>query len=141
MYGAIAGDMIGSTREFAPIKTVDFELFEPESRFTDDTVLTVATAFSLLTDGDFAENYRIFGRLYPLAGYGGRFQKWLASDGSAGYDSWGNGSAMRVSPVGFFHDESERVLEMAATSAAVSHDHPEGVKGAQAVALAVLRAR
>lgn len=141
MIGAIAGDIIGSPYEAHPVKTTDFELLGRDCRFTDDTVLTVATAFSLMTDGDYAQNYRIFGRLYPLAGYGPLFRAWLASDDPQPYGSWGNGSAMRVCPVGFLLDDEAEVLREAARSAAVTHDHPEGIKGAQAVALAVLLAR
>ena len=141
MLGAIAGDIIGSTHEFCPIKTVDFPLFTEASKFTDDSVLTIATAFSLLTDGDYVENYRIFGRLYPLAGYGTRFKEWLHGAGSEPYGSWGNGSAMRVGPVGFAFDNEADVLREAERSAAVTHDHPEGIKGAQAVALGILLAR
>jgi ADP-ribosylglycohydrolase len=141
MIGAIAGDIIGSPYEFQPHKSVEFRLFDPECRFTDDTVLTVATAFSLMTDGDYAENYRIFGRLYPMAGYGSSFKKWLVGDDAAPYGSWGNGSAMRVSPVGFLLDDEAAVLREAGRSAAVTHDHPEGIKGAQAVAMAVFLAR
>lgn len=141
MLGAIAGDIIGSTHEFCPTKTVEFPLFTEASKFTDDTVLSVATAFSLLTDGDYAENYRIFGRLYPLAGYGKGFKEWLASKGGKPYGSWGNGSAMRVGPVGFAFDTEAEVLREAERSAAVTHDHPEGIKGAQAVALGILLAR
>lgn len=141
MLGAIAGDVIGSPHEFAAKKSTDFPLLTADSRFTDDTVLTAATAFSLMTDGDYAENYRIFGRLYPLAGYGGMFGKWLAGDQEGPYGSFGNGSAMRVSPVGFALDSETEVLAEAERSAAVTHDHPEGIKGAQAVALAVFLAR
>jgi len=141
MLGAIAGDIIGSAHEFCPSKTMDFSLFTDASKFTDDSILTVATAFSLLTDGDYAENYRIFGRLYPLAGYGGHFKEWLAGKDSQPYNSWGNGSAMRVGPVGFAFDTVEDVLREAERSAAVTHNHPEGIKGAQAVALGVLLAR
>jgi len=141
MLGAIAGDIIGSVHEFSPVKTLDFPLFTEASRFTDDTVLSTATAFSVMTDGDYAENYRIFGRLYPLAGYGAGFRNWLASKVGAPYNSWGNGSAMRVSPIGFAFDTEEEVLAEAAKSAAVTHDHPEGIKGAQAVALGILLAR
>jgi ADP-ribosylglycohydrolase len=141
MLGAIAGDIIGSAHEFCPSKTMDFSLFTEVSKFTDDSVLTVATAFSLMTDGDYAENYRIFGRLYPLAGYGGRFKEWLTGEGSQPYNSWGNGSAMRIGPVGFAFDNTEDVLREAERSAAVTHNHPEGIKGAQAVALGILLAR
>jgi ADP-ribosylglycohydrolase len=141
MLGAIAGDIIGSAHEFCPSKTMDFPLFTEASKFTDDSVLTVATAFSLLTDGDYAENYRIFGRLYPLAGYGGSFMEWLSAKDKGPYNSWGNGSAMRVGPVGFAFDTPAEVLAEAERSAAVTHNHPEGIKGAQAVALGVLLAR
>jgi len=96
---------------------------------------------TLLTDGDYAENYRIFGRLYPLAGYGKGFKTWLASKRGLPYNSWGNGSAMRVGPVGFAFDNEDDVLREAERSAAVTHDHPEGIKGAQAVALGILLAR
>ncbi|RKZ15787.1 ADP-ribosylglycohydrolase family protein [bacterium] len=141
MIGAIAGDIIGSPYEFQPLKTVKFEVLTPDCRFTDDTVLTVATAFSLMTDGDYAQNYRIFGRLYPLAGYGGSFKQWLEKDDPQPYGSWGNGSAMRVSPVGFLLDDEAAVLREAKRSASITHDHEEGIKGAQAVAMAVFLAR
>jgi len=141
MLGAIAGDIIGSVHEFCPTKSTDFSLFTEASKFTDDSVLTIATAFSLLTDGNYAENYRIFGRLYPLAGYGTRFKEWLQGKEGKPYGSFGNGSAMRVGPVGFAFDNEEDVLREAERSAAVTHDHPEGIKGAQAVALGILLAR
>jgi ADP-ribosylglycohydrolase len=141
MIGAIAGDIVGSPYEFHPHKSTDFPLFTAESKFTDDTVLTVATAFTLMTDGDYAENYRIFGRLYPLAGYGAGFKQWLESAEPQPYGSWGNGSAMRVSPIGFLLDDEVAVLREAERSAAVTHDHPEGIKGAQATALAIFMAR
>ena len=141
MIGAIAGDIIGSPYEASPAGTTDFPVLGPGCRFTDDTVLTVATAFSLMTDGDYAENYRIFGRLYPLAGYGEMFRAWLQADDPRPYGSLGNGAAMRVSPVGFLLDDEAEVLREAERAAAVTHDHPEGVKGARAVALAVLLAR
>jgi ADP-ribosylglycohydrolase len=142
MIGAIAGDIVGSPYEFTDdFKRTDFPLWSEHSRFTDDSVLTVATAFSLLTDGDYAENYRIYGRLYPLAGYGGRFADWLQDGDMGPYGSWGNGSAMRVSPIGFALDDENDVLAEAERSAVVTHDHPEGIKGAQATALAVFLAR
>jgi len=141
MIGAIAGDILGSTFEFNRVKTTDIPLIPADSRFTDDTVLTVATAFSLLTDGDYAANYRLFGRLYPMAGYGGQFKEWLADAEMGPYNSWGNGSAMRVSPVGWAFETEAEVLAAAEISAAVTHNHPEGIKGAQAVALAVFMAR
>jgi hypothetical protein len=101
MLGAIAGDIIGSVYEANPIKTTDFQLFSEFSRFTDDSVLTVATAQALIEGRDYAETYRQFGRRYPDAGYGGSFINWLMIDDAPPYNSWGNGSAMRVSPVGF----------------------------------------
>jgi len=124
-----------------PVKTTDFELFPPGARFTDDTVLTVATAEALLSDGDYAGAYRRYGRAFPNAGYGGSFFRWLFSEDARPYNSWGNGAAMRVSPVGFALDSVDDVLAEAARSAAVTHNHPEGIKGAQATALAVLLAR
>jgi len=141
MLGAIAGDIIGSPFEGRPRKSVEFELLPASARFTDDTVLTVATAFTLMTDGDYAQNYKMFGRLYPTAGYGASFRVWLASDSLQPYGSYGNGSAMRVSPVGFAMASESEVLREARRSAEVTHDHPEGVKGAQAVALAIYLAR
>ena len=141
MLGAIAGDIIGSVYEAAPIKTTEFELFSEWSRFTDDTVLTVATAHALLKGVDYADAYRKFGRRYPRAGYGGAFIKWLMADNAPPYNSWGNGSAMRVSPVGFAGETLEEVLREAARSAAVTHNHPEGIKGAQAVASAIFMGR
>jgi ADP-ribosylglycohydrolase len=141
VLGAIAGDIIGSVYEFAPIKTTDFPLFEARSCFTDDTVLTVAVAFALMTDRDYASALRMFGRLYPLAGYGGFFNNWLAADWPTPYGSYGNGSAMRVSPIGFGCASEAEVLEEARRSAEVTHNHPEGIKGAQATALAVYMCR
>jgi ADP-ribosylglycohydrolase len=141
MLGAIAGDIIGSVYEHHPIKTTDFPLFVLTSTFTDDTVLTVAVAHAILHGLDYAATLREFGRRYPHAGYGGSFLRWLASDEMGPYNSWGNGSAMRVSPVGWAFDDEETVLAQAEASAAVTHNHPEGIKGAQATALAVFLAR
>lgn len=141
MLGAIAGDIIGSVYETSPVKTVDFELFPPGARFTDDTLLTLATADALLGDGDYAGAYRRYGRAFPDAGYGGTFFGWLFSEHAGPYNSWGNGAAMRVSPIGFALDSVEDVLAEAARSAAVTHDHPEGIKGARATALAIFLAR
>lgn len=141
MLGAIAGDVIGSPYEHRPIKTKDFPLFQDASRFTDDSVLTVAIAQAILEGRGYAQAVRELGRRYPQAGYGGWFRQWLASDEAGPYHSWGNGSAMRVSPVGWAFDEVERVMKQAERSAAITHDHPEGIKGAQATALAVFGAR
>ncbi len=141
MLGAIAGDIIGSLHEFEGTKTTDFPLFTLGSFFTDDTVLTVATAEKLLTGGDYAALYRRWGAKYPDAGYGGRFKRWLATPGAGPYGSFGNGSAMRVSPVAYAFGSLEEVLAEAEASAAVTHSHPEGIKGAQAAAAAVFLAR
>jgi ADP-ribosylglycohydrolase len=141
MLGAIAGDIIGSVYEARPIKTARFPLFHPLCRFTDDTVLTVALADSLLHDLPFVDLMKSYYRKYPRAGYGGAFHQWALSDCSDPYNSWGNGSAMRVSPVGFAFDTLEDVLDRAKRSAEVTHDHPEGIRGAQAVASAVFLAR
>lgn len=141
MIGAIAGDIIGSVYEFHGIKTEDFPLFIQRSHFTDDTVLTVAVADSILTGIGYAEAFKKWGRLYPHAGYGGMFRQWLRSDDNAPYNSYGNGSAMRVSPVGFAFDSLDKVLEEAKKSAEATHNHPEGIKGAQAVAAAIFLSR
>jgi ADP-ribosylglycohydrolase len=141
MLGAIAGDVIGSVYEQDQIKRVDFPLFSSRSTFTDDTVMTVAVAYALLHQLDYAASLKTFGRKYPHAGYGGFFYQWLHAADSRPYYSWGNGSAMRVSPIGVAFDSVDRVLAEAEKSAAVTHNHPEGIKGAQAVALAVFLAR
>ncbi len=141
MIGAIAGDIIGSVYEAHPVKTKDFPLFGPCCRFTDDSVLTIAVAQAVMTDGDYRRWLTEIGRRYPSAGYGGSFFKWLMSDNQKPYNSWGNGAAMRVSPVGWAFATSEDVLCEAARSAAVTHNHPEGIKGAQATALSVFLAR
>jgi ADP-ribosylglycohydrolase len=141
MLGAIAGDIIGSVYEAHPIKVADFPLFQPYSTFTDDTVLTVATAYSILEKVDYAKAFKLFGQKYPHAGYGASFYQWIFSPSSKPYNSWGNGSAMRVSPVGFAFDTIDDVLEEAGKSAAVTHNHPEGINGAQATAMAVFLAR
>lgn len=141
MLGAIAGDVIGSPYEWHPTKSKDFPLVSPRSRFTDDTVLTIAVAEALLTDGDYTRAIKSFGRKYPDAGYGKRFLRWLAAEASDPYNSFGNGSAMRVAPIAWVFDSVEDVLGEAERSAAVTHNHPEGVKGAKAAALAVFLAR
>jgi ADP-ribosylglycohydrolase len=120
---------------------MEFPLFIRGSTFTDDSVLTIATAEALMSVRPYDETYREFGRRYPNAGYGGTFLQWIFTEGAGPYGSWGNGSAMRVSPVAWAHDRLEDVLAEAARSAAVTHDHPEGIKGAQAVAAAVFLAR
>ncbi len=141
MLGSIAGDIIGSVYENFPIKTTEFPLFQSSSRFTDDTVLTLAIASSIMDKVDYASSLRTFGRKYLNAGYGGFFFNWLFDPESGPYNSWGNGAAMRVSPVGFAFATIEEVLVESQKTAAVSHNHPEGIKGAQAAALAVFLAR
>ena len=141
MLGTIAGDVIGSIYEVARIKHTDFPLFSAKSRFTDDSVLTVATAHALLTGQPYADAYHEFGNRYPRAGYGGAFRGWLVRDDLAPYGSFGNGSAMRVGPVGLAMSTADEVLAEAVRSAAVTHDHTEGIRGAQAVALATFLAR
>ncbi len=141
MLGAIAGDIIGSVYEGQNVKTTRFRLFHPLCRFTDDTVLTVALAESLLDGVPFVELLKRYYHAYPHAGYGGNFHRWARSARSEPYNSWGNGSAMRVSPVGWAFDTLDDVLDQAKKSAEVTHDHPEGFKGAQAVAASVFLAR
>ena len=141
MLGAIAGDIIGSVYECFPTKDYNFPLFPSNSIFTDDTVLTIAVAEAILTNSDYSKSMKNLGRQYPSAGYGFMFMQWLNSPKSEPYNSWGNGSAMRVSPVGFAFDDIDQVLEEAEKTAVVTHNHPEGVKGAQATALAVYLAQ
>ncbi len=145
IIGAISGDVIGSTREHYRIKSKDFELFVDMSRFTDDTVMTLAIASWLMIDKDSKDvlisELKEFGRHYPNAGYGRMFIDWLASDDPKGYGSWANGSAMRVSPVAWVSDSLSETQKLARMSAAVTHDHPEGIKGALATADAIFLAR
>jgi len=141
VLGAIAGDIIGSVYEWNNVKTTEFPLFSPSSTFTDDTVLTVAVAEVLLKNGDYREAFKRYFRRYPDAGYGSMFYLWASSGDDKPYNSFGNGSAMRVSPVGWAFDNLEDVLNEAMRSAVVTHNHPEGVKGAQATAGAIFLAR
>lgn len=141
MIGAIAGDIIGSVYEWRPVKTTNFPLFSRDSRFTDDTVLTVSVADALLHGSDYADKFKQYHRWYPRAGYGAFFDMWASSPDREPYNSWGNGSAMRVSPVGWAFESLDDVLEEAERSAEVTHNHQEGIKGAQAAASAVFLAR
>ena len=141
LLGAIAGDVIGSYYEFCPVNTVDFRLFNNgSSRFTDDTVMTVATADWLLTGDSLLGIMQDYGNRYPNAGYGGYFYQWLTAYDPQPYNSFGNGSAMRVSPVGWAFDTLEETLAAAKQNAEITHNHPEGIKGAQAVASAIFMA-
>lgn len=150
MLGAIIGDIIGSVYEWENVKSEDFALFSRFSRITDDTVTTVAVADAILTklSGNIPDNKRIYaiklkeyGRKYPNSGYGHNFERWLLSDSMRPYQSYGNGSAMRVSPVGFAFVTLDKVLKEAKQSAEVTHNSKEGIKGAQAVASAIFLAR
>lgn len=143
MLGAIAGDIIGSPFETRGrrVKSKDFPLFSGESRFTDDTVLTVALADAIMSGRSYEGLMREYYQRYPHAGYGGMFRKWAVNHGGAPYNSFGNGAAMRISPVGFACDSLEEVLDKAAAYTGITHNHPEGIKGARATAAAVYLAR
>jgi ADP-ribosylglycohydrolase len=141
MIGAIAGDIIGSVYEWNNIKTKEFPLFSPQCFFTDDTVLTVALADSILTGTSYVENLKQFFQWYPDRGYGNRFHHWASQANPQPYNSWGNGAAMRISPVGYAYDDLETVLTKAAEFTAVTHNHPEGIKGGQATAAAIFLGR
>jgi ADP-ribosylglycohydrolase len=141
MLAAIAGDIVGSPYERHNTKRTDFPLFEPGCRFTDDSVLTVATAAAILGDRNYRAAYREFARAWPDRGYGSGFRRWAWSDRDEGRWSAGNGAAMRVSPVGLAFGTLEEVLAEAERSALASHRHPEAVRGAQSVAASVFLAR
>lgn len=152
MYGAIIGDMVGSPFEFdRGNKIKEFELFSSESEFTDDTVMTIAVAEALLEAGKagrldtikalVVKSMQKWGKKYPYAGYGGRFRGWLQAENPQPYNSYGNGSAMRVSVAGWLYDSLERTREVARATAEVTHNHPEGIKGAEATAAAIFMAR
>ena len=141
MLGAIAGDIIGSIYENLRTKKKDFRLFTPLSTYTDDTVLTVAVANAILEGHDYGETIKTYARRYPMRGYGPRFIRWMLLPGLKPYNSFGNGSAMRVSPVAYAFSSEQEVLEQAKLTAACTHNHPEGIKGAQATALAIFMAR
>jgi ADP-ribosylglycohydrolase len=147
MLGAIIGDIVGSVYEWNNIKTKDFPFFTERNFFTDDTIMTIAVAEALMNGGSsdaFIDSIKKYGRSYPNADYGGRFGSWLFSDDREPYNSWGNGSAMRVSPCGWAVSLNKFVIEgiglverLAQKSAAITHNHPEGIKGAKAVARAI----
>ena len=145
IIGVIAGDIIGSSREFRPIKTKDFRLFNRYSTFTDDTVMTLAIASWLLKDKNSKDvlisEIKRFGNRYPNAGYGGMFRRWLKEDNPEPYGSWANGSAMRVAPVAWVGESLSEVQKLAEMSACVTHNHVEGIKGAKATADAVYLAK
>lgn len=151
MIGAIIGDIVGSVYEWNNIKTKNFTLFRKDCFFTDDTVMTVAVAEAIKNGGkpdDFINSMKRWGILYPYAGYGGGFGNWLFSDDREPYNSWGNGSAMRVAACGWavplypnLADGINEVLELAKNSAEVTHNHSEGIKGAQATAFCIYAMR
>lgn len=150
MIGAMTGDIVGSIYEFNNHRSKDFDLFQKICFFTDDTVMTVAVMQALLCGargGDeelsaqFVRQMRTLGRKYPDSGYGSRFSGWLFSEAPKPYNSFGNGSAMRVSPCGFYADSLEEAMHLARLSAEVSHNHPEGLRGAEVTAGAVFLAR
>ncbi len=141
IIGAVAGDIIGSVYERRNVKTTDFPLFTPHSRFTDDTVLTMAVADSILNGIGFGKTICEYGRKYTNRGYGGRFRDWLQTEDPKPYYSYGNGSAMRVSAIGCAYNSLEEVMQVAKQSAEVTHNHPEGIKGAQATAAVIFLAR
>lgn len=141
MIGAIAGDIIGSVYEWKPIKTKQFPLFHPHCFFTDDSVLTVALADSILHKQSYEILMKEYYFRYPDAGYGGFFHKWARSTSSKPYNSWGNGAAMRISPVGFAFHTLDEVLEKAKYYTEITHNHPEGIKGAQVTAAVIFLAR
>lgn len=151
MIGAMIGDIVGSRFEWNSLKSKDFELFAPDVRFTDDTAMTVAVAEGILqsldTDDEeyvrscIREQMRLFGNRYPYAGYGGHFIEWLADPEMGTYGSYGNGSAMRVSSAGWLFDDPFTTRRYARLSAEVTHNHPEGLKGAESVAMAIFWAR
>lgn len=142
MLGAVLGDIIGSFYEWHNVKTKDFPLVTKGTKYTDDTVMTLAVAKWLIEDVAHSEDELVrcmqeLGRAHIMAGYGSNFIRWIMSEYPRPYGSWGNGSAMRVSPVGLFAKSEAEVFRLARITANVTHNHPEGVKGAEAVALAV----
>lgn len=146
MLGAIAGDIIGSPYEYINDKSYDFELITDSSYFTDDTVMTLAVGqwimeSNSLSSSDLIKYMQTLGRRYPDAGYGPRFKNWLATNNPQPNNSYGNGSAMRVSPIGLYAQSLNEALELAYITASVSHNHPEGIKGAQATVAAIYMVR
>lgn len=143
MIGAIIGDIVGSSYEFAPTKKYDFELLPADSNYTDDTIMCVAVADAIMHDLPFAETMRKWGNRYPnpKGSYGGNFGAWLRSESMEPYNSFGNGSAMRVAAIGWAFGNRMATQMAAYHSAEVTHNHPEGIKGAVATATAIFMAR
>jgi len=141
ILGAVIGDIVGSVFEWNNVKTTAFEMFRPGTDFTDDSVLTIATMDCILQGDEYTRFYQDYARRFPHRGYGSHFSSWIHHPDPKPYNSFGNGSAMRVSPVGWAYETLEEVLIQAKRSAEVTHNHPEGIKGAQATAAAVFLAR
>lgn len=141
MIGAIAGDIIGSIYEWHNIKTTEFELFSPGCHFTDDSVLTIALADAILSGENYTTKMKDYFHRYPDAGYGTNFAGWASSENNEPYNSWGNGAAMRISPVGYTFSSLDVTLQMAEYYTALTHNHPEGIKGGCATAAATFLAR
>ena len=149
MLGAIVGDVVGSVYEWNNIKTKDFPFFREDCFFTDDTVMTCAVAEAIMNGGekdDFIDAMKKYGRMYPNADYGARFNRWLMTDNREPYNSFGNGSAMRVSPCAWVMEAAtselpSEVKRLAQLSSEVTHNHPEGIKGAMATADVIFMCR
>lgn len=141
MIGALTGDIVGSIYERHNIKTTEFPLFQERCRFTDDSVHTVALADALLHNVPYEKKLREYYRRYPSAGYGGHFRTWACSNNLGPYNSCGNGAGMRISPVGWAFNSLDEVLRHAEINTAVTHNHPEGIKGGQATAAAIFLGR
>ncbi len=149
MLGAIIGDIVGSRFEFNNTKSCDFDFFNGDCEFTDDTAMTIAVARAILSSGDdparlgeaAVKCMREIGKKYPYCGYGGGFARWLTSVSPAPYNSYGNGAAMRISPVGDFARSEKEVKVLSKAVTEVTHDHPEGLKGAEAIAMAIFLTR
>jgi len=141
LYGAVIGDIIGSVFERRNVKSTKFDLFCDSTDFTDDTVMSIAVADCLLNNKDYTKTFQEYGRKYTNRGYGGGFYGWIYRKKPKPYNSWGNGSAMRASACGCFHNTLEKTLEESRKSAEPTHNHPEGIKGAQATASAIFLAR
>jgi ADP-ribosylglycohydrolase len=141
MLGAIVGDVVGSVYEWNNHRSKVFPLFDPRSSFTDDSVLTIALAYSILSGNDFSGVMRRYGESYPDAGYGGMFRRWLNDPSMGPYNSFGNGAAMRISPAGWAYPTLEETLAKAREFTEVTHNHPEGIKGAEATAGAIWMGR
>ena len=143
LYGALGGDFVGSIYEWHNIKTKEFSLIDSRCQMTDDSILTMATADAICSKMDYAVCYHRWGNMHKHRGYGGSFRAWLnlSEEELKPYGSWGNGAAMRISPVGFAFQTVDDVLDEAEKSASATHNHKEGIRGAQATALAVFLAR